>query len=79
MLVTGDGKREYLSVHTDLSRARTVMGYCPQFDGLQPNLTGREHLQFYAQVRGVPDDLVAETVDALLQKVSVFSSSCMCT
>jgi ABC-type multidrug transport system ATPase subunit len=70
-LVTGDGKREYLSVHTDLSRARTVMGYCPQFDGLQPNLTGREHLQFYAQVRGVPDDLIADTVDSLLQKMSL--------
>ena len=71
VLVTGDGKREYLSVHTDLSRARTVMGYCPQFDGLQPNLTGREHLQFYAQVRGVPDDLIADTVDSLLQKMSL--------
>merc|ERR1711966_406494 len=42
-----------------------------QFDGLQPNLTGRENLQFYAQVRGVPDDLIADTVDSLLQKMSL--------
>ena len=71
VLVTGGGKREYLSVHEDLSRARTVMGYCPQFDGLQPNLTGREHLQFYAQVRGVPDELIDDTVNALLEKMSL--------
>ena len=71
VLVTGGGKREYLSVHEDLSRARTVMGYCPQFDGLQPNLTGREHLQFYAQVRGVPDELIEHTVNALLEKMSL--------
>jgi len=71
VLVTSGGKREYLSVHEDLSRARTVMGYCPQFDGLQPNLTGREHLQFYAQVRGVPDELIDDTVNALLEKMSL--------
>merc|ERR1719483_315875 len=29
------------------------MGYCPQFDALDPLLTGREHLEFYARVRGI--------------------------
>jgi ABC-type Na+ transport system ATPase subunit NatA len=71
VLVTGGGKREYLSVHKDLSRARQTMGYCPQFDGLQPNMTAREHLQFYAQVRGVPDDLIDQTAEELLTKMSL--------
>ena len=30
------------------------IGYCPQFDALYDELTGREHLQLYARLRGVP-------------------------
>lgn len=71
VLSTGGGKREYISVASELSKARRAMGYCPQFDGLQPNMTGREHLQFYAQVRGVPDDLIDSTVDSLIEKMAL--------
>ena len=71
VLSTDGGKREYISVKTEMSRARRAMGYCPQFDGLQPNMTGREHLQFYAQVRGVPDDRVNAVVDALIDKMAL--------
>ena len=71
VLFSSAGKRKYLSVHEDLSRARATMGYCPQFDGLQPNMTGREHLQFYAQVRGMPDNQIDTTVEALLTKMSL--------
>lgn len=38
-----------VSVHQSL-------GYCPQFDALCPLMTGKEHLQFYARLRGVPDE-----------------------
>ena len=71
VLVTSEGRREYLSVHEHLSRARQVMGYCPQFDGLQPNMTGREHLQFYARVRGVPPAEVSGVVESLLAKMDL--------
>ena len=71
VLSTHGGTREYVSVGAELSRARRAMGYCPQFDGLQPNMTGREHLQFYAQVRGVPDDRVDAVVDALIDKMAL--------
>ena len=47
------------------------MGYCPQFDGLQPNMTGREHLQFYARVRGVPPAEVSGVVESLLAKMDL--------
>ena len=69
--MTSEGRREYLSVHEHLSRARQVMGYCPQFDGLQPNMTGREHLQFYARVRGVPPAEVSGVVESLLAKMDL--------
>ncbi len=35
------------------------LGYCPQFDAIFPFLTGREHLTFYARLRGVPEKDVA--------------------
>jgi ABC-type multidrug transport system ATPase subunit len=30
------------------------IGYCPQFDALYDELTGREHLHLYARLRGIP-------------------------
>jgi ABC-type multidrug transport system ATPase subunit len=66
----GDAKG-YVSVHDELSRARRAMGYCPQFDGLQPNMTGREHLQFYAQIRGVPTRDIDGVVNRLVRKMSL--------
>jgi len=71
VLVTGGGKRDYLSIIKDLSKARAVMGYCPQFDGLQPNMTGKEHLQFYAQVRGVPTEQIDGIVESLIEKMAL--------
>lgn len=35
------------------------LGYCPQFDAIDELLTGREHLEFYARLRGVPENEVA--------------------
>jgi ABC-type multidrug transport system ATPase subunit len=66
----GDAKG-YVSVRDELSRARRAMGYCPQFDGLQPNMTGREHLQFYAQIRGVPTRDIDGVVNRLVRKMSL--------
>lgn len=34
------------------------LGYCPQFDAIDELLTGREHLEFYARLRGVPENEV---------------------
>mmetsp|Transcript_4100 Transcript_4100/g.5426 ORF Transcript_4100/g.5426 Transcript_4100/m.5426 type:complete len:1767 (-) Transcript_4100:194-5494(-) len=66
-----DGKRPLFSIINDLEAARTVMGYCPQFDGIQPNMTAREHLQFYALIRGVPSKDIPGTVEELLQRMDL--------
>lgn len=42
------------SIRKDMVKVCQHMGYCPQFDALDPLLTGREHLEFYARVRGIP-------------------------
>uniref|UniRef100_A0A4X2KSV7 ATP binding cassette subfamily A member 7 n=1 Tax=Vombatus ursinus TaxID=29139 RepID=A0A4X2KSV7_VOMUR len=48
------------SILSDLQAAQTHMGYCPQFDAITELLTGREHLEFFSRLRGVPEGEVAQ-------------------
>ena len=47
------------------------IGYCPQFDSIIPELTGRELLSLMARVRGVQLDRVAEEVDRWTQFLGI--------
>lgn len=47
-----------------MEKVHQLMGYCPQFDAISDLLTGREHLEFYARLRGVPEAHVAKVQDA---------------
>lgn len=51
-----------LSVLTEVERVHQLMGYCPQFDAISDLLTGREHLELYARLRGVQEDSVAKVL-----------------
>ena len=46
------------NISTELDKARKYIGYCPQSDALLDNLTGKEHLFFYAALKGIPRDRV---------------------
>ena len=37
----------------EMHRIRSHIGYCPQFDALFENLTAREHLELYADIKGI--------------------------
>ncbi|XP_074834153.1 phospholipid-transporting ATPase ABCA7 isoform X2 [Carettochelys insculpta] len=50
----GDACLKGHSVLSNLQSVHQHMGYCPQFDAINPLLTGREHLEFYCHLRGVP-------------------------
>jgi hypothetical protein len=65
------GAERNLSVKSDLNEARKTMGYCPQFDGIQPNMTAREHLRFYAMIRGVPPQSLEHAVEELLGRMDL--------
>ena len=64
----GDVLVEHKSVTHDLAGARSHLGVCPQFDPMD-RMTVREHLDFYARVRGVSD--VAYNVSAVLSAVGL--------
>uniref|UniRef100_A0A8D2QDF4 P-type phospholipid transporter n=1 Tax=Zonotrichia albicollis TaxID=44394 RepID=A0A8D2QDF4_ZONAL len=66
-MLTGDtdvtGGEAFLKGNSILSNIQEVhqnMGYCPQFDAVNELLTGREHLEFFALLRGVPEKEVGE-------------------
>ncbi|KAL7787911.1 hypothetical protein V8C37DRAFT_389482 [Trichoderma ceciliae] len=68
----GDIFIEGVSVTKDLAGARANLGVCPQIDALD-QMTVREHLEFYARVRGIPD--IEHNVTAVLQAVGLSSFS----
>lgn len=48
------------SIKTDMKNVRKMIGYCPQFDALIDDLTGRETLRIYCLLRGVPKEYVKD-------------------
>lgn len=51
---SGEAWVDGLSVKTDMNKVHKRIGYCPQFDALLDDLTGRETLRIFALLRGVP-------------------------
>ncbi|XP_052870592.1 phospholipid-transporting ATPase ABCA3-like [Anopheles cruzii] len=50
---SGDGWVRGVNLRTDMNRVHQQIGYCPQFDALLEDLTGRETLRIFALLRGV--------------------------
>lgn len=48
------------SILSDIHEVHQNMGYCPQFDAITELLTGREHVEFFALLRGVPEKEVGK-------------------
>ncbi|KAK2510038.1 hypothetical protein MC885_018422 [Smutsia gigantea] len=77
-MVTGDmlpsGGEVVLAGHSvarEPAAAHRHMGYCPQSDAILYLLTGREHLELFARLRGVPEDQVAQTASSGLARLGL--------
>lgn len=55
----GEAWVEGISVKTNMNLVHQRIGYCPQFDALFDDLTGRETLRIYCLLRGVPKKDIA--------------------
>ncbi|XP_034045422.1 ATP-binding cassette sub-family A member 3 [Thalassophryne amazonica] len=51
----------------DMALIRRSLGLCPQHDVLFDNLTVREHLLFYTQLKGFSKDKIPDEVDRILR------------
>ncbi|KAK5861274.1 hypothetical protein PBY51_022684 [Eleginops maclovinus] len=47
------------------------IGYCPQVDALDSLLTGKEHLYFYARIRGISKKEIDRVVNYLLKRLEL--------
>ncbi|XP_029460267.1 ATP-binding cassette sub-family A member 1 isoform X2 [Rhinatrema bivittatum] len=84
-MLTGDtdvtGGEAFLKGNSILSNIQEVhqnMGYCPQFDAINELLTGREHLEFYALLRGVPEKEVCKVAEWAIRKLGLVKYSEKC-
>uniref|UniRef100_A0A8D3D687 ABC transporter domain-containing protein n=1 Tax=Scophthalmus maximus TaxID=52904 RepID=A0A8D3D687_SCOMX len=78
-MLTGDipvsGGEAFLngySIRTEMRDVHQNLGYCPQFDAINDLLTGREHLEFYARLRGVPEHEIT------MVTITSSGSTCAC-
>eukprot|EP00538_Stauroneis_constricta_P006033 CAMPEP_0119570644 /NCGR_PEP_ID=MMETSP1352-20130426/43716_1 /TAXON_ID=265584 /ORGANISM="Stauroneis constricta, Strain CCMP1120" /LENGTH=1964 /DNA_ID=CAMNT_0007620313 /DNA_START=556 /DNA_END=6450 /DNA_ORIENTATION=+ len=68
---TGDATLAGFSVSREPEKTRRRVGYCPQFDAHFTNMTGREHVELYASIKGVPKDVVKEAAASKLAEVGL--------
>lgn len=68
---SGDATLAGYSVANEPEKTRRRVGYCPQFDAHFTNLTGREHVELYASIKGIPAHLVKEAALAKLTEVGL--------
>uniref|UniRef100_H3DL31 P-type phospholipid transporter n=1 Tax=Tetraodon nigroviridis TaxID=99883 RepID=H3DL31_TETNG len=71
MVTSGEAYLAGKSVTTEIDEVHQNMGYCPQFDAINDLLTGREHLEFYAILRGVPEKEVCEVAEWGIRKLGL--------
>ncbi|XP_075213435.1 phospholipid-transporting ATPase ABCA1-like isoform X2 [Lycorma delicatula] len=68
---SGDSYVSGHSITREVENVRSLIGYCPQFDALDAQLTPREHLEFYARLRNIPSRQLQSTVDKCLKKLGL--------
>mmetsp|Transcript_11083 Transcript_11083/g.30615 ORF Transcript_11083/g.30615 Transcript_11083/m.30615 type:complete len:285 (-) Transcript_11083:3296-4150(-) len=68
---SGDATLAGFSVSREPEKTRRRVGYCPQFDAHFTNMTGKEHVELYASIKGIPTKLVREASAAKLAEVGL--------
>ena len=61
-----------MSVYNDLENVHKIIGVCPQFDLLWPQLTAYEHLELFSGIRDIPKDKMEEEIRTRLEEVSLW-------
>jgi len=70
-LTTGSGWVGGHSLMNEMHQIHKNIGYCPQFDALFDLMTGRETLQFFCRLQGIPFHIIAPTVNRLVVELGL--------
>nr|XP_061811144.1 phospholipid-transporting ATPase ABCA1-like [Nerophis lumbriciformis] len=71
MVSFGDAFLNHYSIVHKMDQLRQMMGYCPQIDAIWSLLTGIEHLELYARLRGVPEESVTKVAQLTVKKLGL--------
>ena len=69
---TGHAFYRGADIRQNLIAYKSALGYVPEEPQLYPYLSGREYLQLAGRLRGLPETLLNEKIDALLNHFSLF-------
>ncbi|KAK4412941.1 ABC transporter A family member 1 [Sesamum alatum] len=59
------------NILTDMDEIRQSLGVCPQYDILFPELTVKEHLEIFANIKGVNEDCLENVVTDMAEEVGL--------
>uniref|UniRef100_A0A3B4AZ28 P-type phospholipid transporter n=1 Tax=Periophthalmus magnuspinnatus TaxID=409849 RepID=A0A3B4AZ28_9GOBI len=71
LVTSGEAFLNGKSILREIDEVHRNMGYCPQFDAVNELLTGREHLELYAVLRGVPEEQVCDVAEWGIRKLGL--------
>ncbi|XP_029368177.1 phospholipid-transporting ATPase ABCA1b isoform X2 [Echeneis naucrates] len=71
VVTSGEGFLAGKSILREIDQVHQNLGYCPQFDALNELLTGREHLELYAVLRGIPEKEVCDVAEWGIRKLGL--------
>lgn len=66
----GDAWIDGISIKSNLNKVHKRIGYCPQFDALIDDLTGRETLKIFALLRGIPRKYINDVAVQLAEDLN---------
>ncbi|XP_062564160.1 phospholipid-transporting ATPase ABCA3-like [Armigeres subalbatus] len=67
---SGDAWVSGINLRTHLTTVHKQIGYCPQFDALIDDITGRETLKIFALLRGIPKDEISSVSNKLAEDLN---------
>jgi ATP-binding cassette subfamily A (ABC1) protein 3 len=68
---SGDATIMDYAMPKNLNEIRNLVGYCPQFDSILDNLTALEHLNLYANLKGIQPAYQEALIERILQTMNL--------
>lgn len=68
-ITRGDGFVHGLNLKSQIPKIYTKIGYCPQFDALLPDLSGRETMKIFCLLRGIPSSEIDEIIKSFAHEL----------
>ena len=62
-----------LDVNTEMTEIRKILGVCPQFDLLFPDLTAEEHIELFAGIKGIQRDEMLKVSEQRLKHMKLWN------